>query len=208
MFRNPTNTALRPTMPEPIFTRADEEHEKFVSSLGQLMLAWADVEAVLFKLLKHYAGVNDDVGRALFSGTRARAAMTFIEAIAENTQMEELRQRDLKETFAQIKSLNTMRDLLVHNINGAEQRFRADDPGRRELTDAPRASRKKNAKKFYIGSSMIDAMCADCTEACWRLHPHWDLQNSPFKPGHGNGIRSEWQFKSPNPIKGSIRGRS
>ncbi len=53
------------------FKSADEEHEAFLRAIGELTLAWSDLEVVLYKLLKHYSGVNDAVGRAIFSGTRA-----------------------------------------------------------------------------------------------------------------------------------------
>ena len=45
-----------------VFKLAGEEHEAFLRAIGELTLAWSDLEVVLYKLLKHYAGVNDAVG--------------------------------------------------------------------------------------------------------------------------------------------------
>ena len=57
--------------------------------------------APVFKVLKNYSGVSWPVAQALFSGTRARRAINFIRAIAENTEMESDRKRDLDEKFTQ-----------------------------------------------------------------------------------------------------------
>lgn len=187
---------------EAVFQLAREEHEAFVAALGELTLAWSDLETVLYKLLRHYAGVSDNVGRALFSGTRARAAMAFITAIADNTNMEPARRSDLEEIFAQVSAINQTRDFLFHHVDGSEQQFEDGDPRKRLLTDALRVSRKRNAKVVYVGSDTLAAMCADCIECCWRLHPHWDTQNTPFRPGHGGtDQRLPWQFTPPQPVR-------
>ncbi len=181
------------------FKLASVEHQAFLTQLGRLTLAWSDVETVLFKLLKHYSGVSWPVAQALFSGTRARNASNFIRAIAENTNMEQDRITDLDETFSQVIAINTMRDFVVHNVDGSQQEFEDWDPSKRYVTDALRASRKSKTKTFLIGSETLIAMQDDCVECCWRLHPHWDPQNVPFKPGSGREVRQSWKFKSPNP---------
>lgn len=40
------------------FALAKVEHQAFLVELGELTLAWSDVETVLFKLLKYYSGVS------------------------------------------------------------------------------------------------------------------------------------------------------
>jgi hypothetical protein len=183
-----------------LFKQAHEENQAFLVAIGQLTLAWSDLETVLYKTLKRYAGVTDDVGRALFSGTRARAAMAFIEAIAENTNMEPARRQDLQEIFVQVAAINQMRDFVVHHVDGSEQEFEEDNPRERVVSDALRVSRKKKAKRVYVGSATLLAMRTDCLECCWRLHAHLDRKNEPFTPGPGTGgKRSPWQFKAPQP---------
>ena len=183
------------------FSQARAEHEAFLRALGELTLAWSDLETVLYKLLKYYAGVSEPVGRAIFSGTRAKAAMTFMRAIADNTEMEAPRRADLEAIFAQVTAINTMRDFVVHHVDGSEQAFEDDNPAERVLTDELRASRKKNAKRLYLGSATLLAMRGDCQECCWRLHAHWAPENNPFQPGPGtNGVRSPWQFKPPQTV--------
>jgi hypothetical protein len=184
-----------------IFEKARAEHQAFLVELGRLTLAWSDVETVLFKLLKHYAGVSWPVAQALFSGTRARGAINFIRAIGDNTGMEADRKRDLEEIFTQILAINSLRDFVVHNVNGSEQEFEDFDPSMRYITDALRSSRKSKSKTYLVGSATIAAMHEDCIECCWRLHPHWDKQSEPFQPGSGRPKRNAWKFKPPAPAQ-------
>ncbi len=188
------------------FDLARAEHQAFLLQLGELTLAWSDVETVLYKLLKHYSGVSWPIAQAIFSGTRARSAMNFIRAIAENTKMESSRLQDLEETFSQVLAINTLRDFIVHNVDGSEQEFEDWDPSKRYVSDALRVSRKSKAKTYLIGSETLAAMRDDCLECCWRLHPHWDSQNAPFKPGSGRGKRQPWRFRPPNPSQRRERG--
>jgi hypothetical protein len=183
-----------------IFAAADQEHEAFLRAIGELTLAWSDLEVVLCKVLMRYAGVDDKVGRAIFSGTRAAGMIKFILAIAENTSMEAARLADLEHLFQQIKSINTMRDFIVHHVNGSETEFQLSNPSERVLTDDRRAGRPTKAKTVLVGSSSLLAMRDDLFECCWRFHAHLRLANDPFQPGSGaNGKRNPWRYKPPQP---------
>ena len=184
-----------------IFEKAAEENTEFLQQLGRLTLAWSDVELVLFKLLRHYSGVSWPVAQALFSGTRARTAMDSVRAIAENTDMEHARRTDLEEIFSQILAVNTLRDFVVHHVDGSEQEFEDTDPTKRYVSDAIRTRRKSKVKTYLVGSATVAAMTEDCYECCWRMHPHWDSQNAPFTVGSGRGERMEWKFKPPMPTQ-------
>jgi len=186
------------------FARARADHQAFLLELGRLTLMWSDVETVLFKLLKHYAEVSWPVAQALFSGTRARNSINFVRAIADNTSMEPERAQDLEEIFSHVLAINSLRDFVVHNVDGSMQEFDDGDPTTRYVTDALRTSRKSKTKTYLVGSATIAAMCEDCTECCWRLHPHWDQTNNPFQPGSGRGQRQSWKFKPPSPTQHTI----
>ena len=88
------------------------------------------------------------MAQALFSGTRARGAINFIRAIAETTEMESDRKRDLDETFTQILAINSLRDFVVHNVCGSEQEFEEEDPSRRYVSNAMRSSMKSKTKTY------------------------------------------------------------
>lgn len=178
-----------------------EEHGKFQSAIGSLTLDWADLERVLRRTLRYYAGVSPGVGRALFSGTRAKGVIDFINSIAHNTNMPEDRLSDLKDIFQAIGPINTMRDFIVHHVDGSTIESNSDDPRVRKVSSADASSRIGNGKTLWIGSALIQDMCADITECCWRLQAHWEPTNTPFQRGVGpTGLPQPWRFKTPQPI--------
>ncbi|PZP32003.1 MAG: hypothetical protein DI603_11110 [Roseateles depolymerans] len=182
------------------FAIANEEHDAFLRELGRLTLAWADIESILFKILKNYADVSWPVAKALFSGTRARAAIQFIRAIAENTDMSRKRVDDFDEIFRKIGEINTFRDFVVHHVDGSAFEFEDSDPTKRYVSDHLRASRLARTKTYLLGSSTLIEMRDDCEECCWRLHPHLTPISQEFHPGSGRGDRQPWRFKPPQPL--------
>lgn len=178
-----------------------EEHGKFQAALGALTLDWADLEHVLRRALRHYADVTPEVGRALFSGTRARGAIDAILSIAHNVKLEEGRVKDLEEIFRVIKSINTMRDFLVHHIDGSMIESDDNDPRRRKVSSVETASRIGKGQALWVSSEMVYDMCHDITECCWRLQAHWEKGNDPFRPGRPlPGELVPWRYKHPQPI--------
>ena len=179
-----------------------EEHDAFLSALGSLTLQWADLEKVLRTTLRVYAGVSPEVGRALFSGTRARTAVNQISAITHNKSIGEDRAGDLKDIFEVINGINTMRDFIVHHVDGSMIESDDDDPRRRKLSDEHAASRIGKGKTVWVDSDMVRDMCADITECCWRLQAHWEPQEKPFQPGVGpTGARLPWRYRPPQPVR-------
>lgn len=177
----------------------EEEHGAFQTSIGALTLHWADLERVLRRTLRHYAGVSPEVGRALFSGTRARAAMAQVNSIAHNVGMDADRSSDLKEIFEVVSSINTMRDFIVHHVDGSLIESDDNDPRLRKLSDVDSKSRIGMGQTVWIGSALVYDMCHDITECCWRLQAHWE--SGPFRQGVGpSGAPSPWRYKSPQPI--------
>ncbi len=93
------------------------EDEEFERALGQFMIAWADAEAELLRVLIHYTRVSKGIGRAIFSGTRAKAMIDFMRNVIHNEGMPENRASDLEHVFAQMVLINTMRDHLIHHVS-------------------------------------------------------------------------------------------
>lgn len=178
----------------------EEEHGAFQTSIGALTLHWADLERVLRRTLRHYADVSPEVGRALFSGTRARAAMAQVNSIAHNVGMDADRVADLKEIFEAITSINTMRDFIVHHVDGSMIESNDTDPRKRKLSDEHSASRVGRGKTYWVSSAVVLDMCADIIECCWRLQAHWEPTNSPFQRGVGpTGVPQPWRYRPPQP---------
>ena len=84
-------TPIQHDLEEPL-----EAQEKFEKALGRFIIAWTDAETELYQILLSYSNVSHAVGRALFSGTRARGMMDFIRSIAHNTAMDYDRKKDLE----------------------------------------------------------------------------------------------------------------
>jgi hypothetical protein len=190
---------MLPKRTQDAIAAARTEHAAFQKAIGKFILAWADVESALYAVLRHYSGVSDAVGRAIYSGTRAGPMMTFIEAIAHNTNMETARREDLEEVFERLRTINTMRDRIVHHVDGSEQRFELEDPTRRYLTNANRVSRLGKEFVLLIGSVDIDAISADAVACCWRLVEHTEPTNDPFKC-RDHLKRRAWLYTPPQPI--------
>lgn len=182
-------------------TRNDvhEEEAKFEQSLGRFIIAFADAEAELRKVLIEYSQVADPVARALFSGTKAKGMIDFIRSIAHNTAMPADRRDDLEHVFVQLAAINTMRDHLVHH---ASDSYSFGDPTKRIVANT-RASRYGNAKGYEIGADTIDAMTWDLYGISNHLNMHWGKREGPFRPWRENSedqAATAWAFKSLNPI--------
>lgn len=180
----------------------EKEHGEFKVALGDLTLHWSDAERVLRRTLVIYAGVTHEVGRALFSGTRARAAMAQISSIMHNTDVTPDRASDLKQIFEVMSAINTMRDFIVHHVDGSMIESHDADPTQRKLSDEHWSSRIGKGKTYWISSALVWDMCADLTECCWRLQAHFEPPSKPFQPGVGpTGARQPWRYKPPQPAK-------
>ena len=88
---------------------AREQDAGFEQALGRFIIAFADAEAELYRVLIAYSKTDDPVARALFSGTRAKAMIDFIRSIAHNTSMPEDRKADLEYVFRQLAAINAFR---------------------------------------------------------------------------------------------------
>ena len=186
-----------PKWNEDVFADARAEDKAFQKAIGKFVLTWSEAEAALYSVLCFYAGVSDQVARAIFSGTRAGPMMSFVEAIAHNTAMESARRDDLAEIFAQLKAINTMRDRLIHNVNGSEQASETKDSAKRLLTNARRVSRLGSEFVLHVGAADINAMSADAAACCPRLFAHTDRSNDPFKAHHLK--QRAWLYTPPQP---------
>ena len=178
---------------------APSEVERFESSLGRFIVAFADCEAELRRVLVQYAQVSDPVARAIFSGTRAKAMMDFIKNIAHNTAMLRERREDLEYVFAQLSAINTMRDHIVHHVSDS---YSFNDLGRRVVANT-RASRYGNARAYVISAETIDAMTWDLYGILNHLNMHWGPRTGAFTQWRENPedqAPTAWAYTAPNPI--------
>jgi len=175
------------------------EDANFERALGRFIIAFADTEAELLKVLVKYSHVTDPVARALFSGSRAKGMIDFIRSIAHNSAMPADRRHDLEHVFSQLGAIITMRDHLVHHTSDS---YSFDDPKRRIVANT-RASRYGNSKGYEIGADTIDAMTSDLYGISNHLNMHWGPREGPFRHWRENPedqTPTAWAYKSPNPI--------
>lgn len=192
-----TEKSIRESVEDAFMGR--EQEKLFERALGRFMIAWADTEAELYRVLVHYTEVSDPVARALFSGTRAKAMMDFIKSVSHNTAMAPDRREDIEYVFSQLSAINTMRDHLAHHASGS---YSFDNPKKRIVANT-RASRYGNAKGYEVGVETIDAMTWDLYGISNHLNMHWGPRQGPFTPWRENpeDVHSTiWTYKPLQPI--------
>ena len=165
------STSRTPNADHEWLDRLNEENKEFYAALGQFMLAWSDVERSIGDVLVRYAKVSEPVGRALFSGTRARTMMSFITAIAENTGMSAARKDDLAFIFAKVATLNTSRDRIAHHGSHASHTVQPATL-KRKVTNAKRSSRYTNEFVQFVGSEELKYSANECLGICTALKQH------------------------------------
>jgi len=169
----------------------NSERDRFALAIGRFIFEFSITELQLYEFLKNITGLNDAVARAIFSGTKSKGMIEYINSIIENTGIPERKTKQFKAYAGQLATLNTMRDLLVHYSYGwtVEKRMGA--------TTGFRISRYKNSKTHWITCEEIDAMTADLTTiAFYLVHQAKMIDNLwedyPF------GLPT-WLYKFPQP---------
>ena len=178
------------------------QNEIFQLALGRFMIAWADAELELYRVLISYSGVTNPVARAIFSGTRAKAMMDFIRNIIHNTQLLGVRKADLDHVFPQMAAINTMRDHLAHHASDSYS-FPKGDPFTRVIANV-RSSRYGNNVGFEISSETINAMTWDLYGIANHLNMHHGSRTEPFTPWRENpefDVPTAWLYTPPQPIQ-------
>lgn len=159
------------------FQEIHSEGEAFKSALGEMSMTWAEAEYNVYEVLLHYAQVPHSIGRAIFSGDRADTMKSKILAIAENTGLAEPMLADLKFALAQLATLNTARNRLMHHVTPAWSTYPKISP-KRLIADA-RQARGDQFRAFAMDSKMVLAMAADLVRIIKHLQRHL---KEPFKP--------------------------
>ena len=193
----PSPNSLRQDI-EAAFAARSHDAE-FERALGRFIIAFADAEAELYRVLVSYSKTDDSVARALFSGARAKGMIDFIRSIAHNTSMPPERRDDLEYVFAQLAAINSMRDHLVHHASNS---YSFADPNKRIVANT-RASRYGNAKGYEIGAETIDAMTWDLYAIGNHLNMHWGLRQGLFslwREDPGDPSPTRWAYSPPQPV--------
>jgi hypothetical protein len=140
--------------------KSTEDHPPYWQALGRFMDAFAKLEAQIFVLLMHKGQVPSNTARAVFSGTRADQALTFLRRIHEG------RGEPIPDyagrAMAQFNVVNSARNNIVHYGASADGAFLVSNafktiPGRAQegcflphTIDAMRADLETISAAFYV----------------------------------------------------------
>jgi hypothetical protein len=117
--------------------------------LGRFIVTFAETEKIVLGLLWRMAGVDNVTARAIFSGTRTHAAISFIRRIHE--AREETLNPVLDRCFHQLMAINATRDSLVHW--GA--------PSEEEISNDLQAHAPRSLKVIPISPAIVQSMSDD-----------------------------------------------
>ncbi len=181
------------------------DDSEFFAAYGRFMAVWADTELEVYKALVHYAGVTEGVGRAIFSGVRARQAMTFIEIISQNESTPSDRRGDLDYVFQQLKIINGVRDLLAHHLSDLSYGIDPSRPSGRAFTNSAKANRYSKIQVWYVETETLNEMTDDLYLAINHLGQHYGRAQEngfhPWREDPANDVPTPWLYKSPPPEK-------
>jgi hypothetical protein len=174
-----------------------QAEEDFAYALGRFIMAWSDTETELYRALLHYSGVSGDVGRAIFSGTRAKTMVNFIRAIVSNTKAPKARVDDLDFIFRQLNWINDARDRFVH-FSSETMGYKRDDPTVRLLTNRHRTSYVGKGYALPVSAKTLEDMTWDLYGITNHLQMHFVPQPDGFHVWEENeGERTTWRYKPP-----------
>jgi hypothetical protein len=132
-----------------------ERIRAYYEALGQFAAMYAETEAVMQRVLWHYAKTPSAISRSVFSGTRIRQGCTFIRRICEATSVSDAIQKELDYLFKQLNDITNARDWILHY--GA----RSVAEGRGIVTNAPIAHTVARVTTFPISTDILGDMTAD-----------------------------------------------
>jgi hypothetical protein len=174
-----------------------ERQADYTFALGQFVQAWADMEAELYRVLIHYAGLKDAAARAIFSGTRASGMVSYLYSILHNTEISDARANDLEFVLPQISTINTLRDHTVHYSLGSV--ITSDKDGNRIITNKSRVARYGKEFVEVVGPHTFKEAIDDLHLIYNHLNQHWH-QKEPFRPWVTPGeTKSTWRYRPPQP---------
>jgi hypothetical protein len=91
----------------------EEPYHDYWFHLGKFVHSFSRAEANLLEFLRNHAKAPDEILAVLLSGTRVDTAKDYINKILEVTNQHDVKGR-LEKPFAQLKTINTVRNNIVH----------------------------------------------------------------------------------------------
>lgn len=131
-----------------------KRNDEYFKQLGIFVSVFAQMESYLFVNLILMAGVSLEVGRATFSGTRAKEAISYIRRIYAVKQLSIEIRNIMEPCFEQITSINEIRNYLMHYGTNFIQ-------GQLKTTNAVRAYLPDKEIAYDISPGLLHDMSSD-----------------------------------------------
>jgi hypothetical protein len=90
-----------------------EQYDKFHQALGGFVSSFSGAEMAVTLLLWHVSGVSEEVAKAIFSGTRIKEAISFINRIYDATGEAAIK-NGMKRYFDHLGAINDVRNDVLH----------------------------------------------------------------------------------------------
>jgi hypothetical protein len=179
----------------------DEATKAYWLALGEFIDKFSDIEALTQLLLWQYAGVPMEIGRALFSGVRAKEAMSFIARISEVSPPHDENKPDREYVFTQLGIINDARNLIVH--------YGAEPAGRGVLVVTnwlTALTEERHLRTIPISPEILAHLTADLRKAEVHLvERHLRREKgliSPFSSADLALLHVSWRYTPPQPNPG------
>lgn len=184
---------------EDYFAALDAPLIPYYVALGKFLSAYALVEAQAFYILRECSGVTPEVARALFSGTRAKAALDYLKRISEVENWADGKKAPLDAITSQFGDVTRVRNDILHY--GASS---TGTDGEWTTTNAGVVHIEKQIRATRITPAILD----DLTHDCYKIAAHLNLVGEEPDPNPRSHTRhtlgplldAAWRYKSELPI--------
>lgn len=165
-------------------------------ALGSFVNQYSILESILNTILVSLSGVTQEIGKAIYSGTRIGAARDFINRILESTNQMELKER-MKPYFDRVGLITSARDEILHY--GASYKH---DLGKIILTNSRSAHVERRLRIFTVEPDMLRDLESDTKTAYSGLLLEWlrDTDNAELFEILRQQMTQPWRYKPPQLI--------
>ena len=177
----------------------EEPYRQYWRNLGRLLHYFAQAEGDLIALLRTASGVTNEIGGALFHGTRVESAKDLINNVLESTRRSDVKDQ-LSVPLAQLATIATVRNNLVHwgvNHDGSDKLL---------VSNAHKYPNK--IKEYRISAKDFDNIYFDIERInIWiiLLDSYLDDGDPSELDRWGNYLRRPWLYMPPQPSPPKIQ---
>jgi len=140
------------------------------TALGRLTEELSNVEHALFGTMVYLVEVPDDIGKAIFSGTRSDLAISYITRILEVRDIHDIR-AEIHKIFCQLRIIYSARNIIVHHGWSVSREHNTEF----YFATFKEAHIEDKLRELTLTVDDINAMAVDARTACAKLICIWKL---------------------------------